>query len=40
MISDEFNNMEVTGSLLVAPDGDVNAGKFGLAKFTNVTLVS
>jgi hypothetical protein len=40
MISDEWNNMEVTGQLLVAPEGDANAGKFGLAKFTNVTLVS
>lgn len=40
MISDEWNNMEVSGDVLVAEDDDVNAGKFGLAKFTNVTEVS
>jgi hypothetical protein len=39
MISDEWNNMEVTADMLVAADG-ANAGKFGLAKFTNVTEVS
>jgi hypothetical protein len=35
MISDEWNNMEVTGDMLVA-EGGANDGKFGLAKFTNV----
>jgi len=39
MISDEWNNMEVEGEVLVAADG-ANVGKFGLAKFTNVTDVS
>ena len=39
MISDEWNNMEVQGDVLVAPSGP-NIGKFGLAKFTNVTDVS
>lgn len=39
MISDEFNNMEVTADMLVAESGP-NVGKFGLAKFTNVTDVS
>jgi hypothetical protein len=38
-ISDEFNNMEVTADVLVAASGP-NAGKFGVAQFTNVTLVS
>jgi hypothetical protein len=36
MISDEFNNMEVTGDVLVAGSG-ANAGKFGIAKFTNLS---
>jgi hypothetical protein len=35
MISDEFNNMEVTADMLVAESGG-NAGKFGQAKFINV----
>lgn len=39
MISDEWNNMEVTADMLVAEDGP-NAGKFGLVQFTNVTDVS
>jgi hypothetical protein len=39
MISDEWNNMEVTADVLVAASGP-NVGKFGLAKFTNVTAVS
>jgi len=39
MISDEWNEMEVEGDVLVAPSGP-NVGKFGLAKFTNVTAVS
>lgn len=39
MISDEWNNMEVTADMLVA-DGGPNDGKFGLVKFTNVTEVS
>lgn len=34
MISDEFNNLEVTGDVLIAASGP-NVGKFGLAKFTN-----
>jgi hypothetical protein len=38
-ISDEFNNMEVTGDVLVAPSGP-HVGKFGLVKFTNVTEIS
>jgi hypothetical protein len=37
MISDEFNNMEVTADVLAAPSG-TNAGKFGLAKFTNMNV--
>jgi hypothetical protein len=40
MISDEFNAMEVTGDVLVAPTGSAYVGKFGVAKFTNVTDVS
>lgn len=36
-LSDEWNNMELTGDVLVAPTGDPNAGKFGVAKFTNLT---
>lgn len=40
MISDEFNAMEVTADVLVAPAGNPNAGKFGVAKWTNVTDVS
>lgn len=40
MISDEFNAMEITGDVLVAPTGNANAGKFGLMKWTNVTDVS
>lgn len=39
MISDEWNNMEVTADMLVAESGP-NQGKFGVAKFTNVTEVS
>lgn len=39
-LSDEWNNMELTGDVLVAPTGDPNEGKFGLAKFTNVTAPS
>ena len=39
MISDEWNNMEVTGDVLVGTEAP-NVGKFGLAKFTNVTEVS
>ena len=39
MISDEWNNMEVSASVLAATSGS-NSGKFGLAKFTNMTLVS
>lgn len=39
MISDEWNNMEVTADVLAATSGP-NSGKFGLAKFTNMTLVS
>jgi hypothetical protein len=39
MISDEFNEMEVTADVLVAGSGP-NAGKFGLMKWTNVTNVS
>ena len=39
MISDEWNNMEVTGDVLVGTEAP-NVGKFGLAKFTNVDLVS
>lgn len=35
MISDEWNNMEVTADMLVASGGP-NDGKFGMAKFTNV----
>jgi hypothetical protein len=40
MISDEFNAMEVTADVLVAPTGSAFVGKFGVAKFTNVTEVS
>lgn len=41
MISDEWNEMEVTGDVQVAPASDTaNAGKFGVAKFTNVTAPS
>lgn len=39
MISDEFNSMEVTADVLAAPSGD-NEGKFGVAKFTNVSVGS
>lgn len=39
MISDEWNNMEVTADMLVAESGP-NIGKFGLVKFTNVTDIS
>lgn len=39
MISTEFNKMEVVADVLVAPSGP-NAGKFGLAKFTNVAPAS
>jgi hypothetical protein len=39
MISDEWNSMEVEGDILTAASGP-NEGKFGLAKFTNVTDVS
>ena len=39
MISDEWNNMEVTADMLVAESGP-NIGKFGKAKFTNVTAIS
>lgn len=39
MISDEWNNMEVTGDVLVAASGP-NVGKFGVAKFTNVVAAS
>jgi hypothetical protein len=35
LISDEWNQMEVTADVLVAGAGP-NAGKFGLIKFTNV----
>lgn len=36
LITDEWNNMELTADVLPAPDG-TNVGKFGLIKFTNVT---
>lgn len=42
-ISDEWNNMEITGDVLVAPEDDAVAehrGKFGIAKFTNVVAPS
>lgn len=39
LISDEFNNMEVTADVLAATSGP-NVGKFGLAKFTNVEPAS
>lgn len=40
LISDEWNNIEVTGEVLAAPTGDPNAGKFGIAKWTNLEDVS
>jgi hypothetical protein len=40
MISDEFNAMEVNADVLVAPSDSAFAGKFGVAKWTNVTDVS
>lgn len=36
LISDEWNNMELSGDVLVANTGDVNAGKFGTIQVTNV----
>jgi hypothetical protein len=39
MISDEFNDMEVTADVLAATSGP-NSGKFGLAKFTNMVVGS
>lgn len=39
MISDEWNNMELTGDVLVGDEAPY-VGKFGLAKFTNVTDIS
>lgn len=38
-ISDEFNGMEVTADVLAA-QGGANDGKFGVAKFTNMTVGS
>jgi hypothetical protein len=35
-ISDEWNQIEVTGEVLVAPAGSTNAGKVGLATLTNL----
>jgi hypothetical protein len=40
LISDEFNNMEVTADVLSAPNDDPNAGKYGIAKFTNMNVGS
>ena len=40
LITDEWNNCEVTADVLLAPAGDPNEGKFGLAKVTNVTSES
>lgn len=39
LISDEWNKMEASAEVLAAGAGP-NAGKFGLIKLTNVTLVS
>jgi len=39
LISDEWNQMELTADMLAANDGP-NAGKFGLAKWTNVEPAS
>jgi hypothetical protein len=39
-ITDEFNAMELEGDVLIAPVGHAQAGKFGLAKFTNVEPAS
>lgn len=39
LISDEWNTMELTGDVLVAPETDADAdrrGKFGIIKFTNL----
>lgn len=38
-ISDEFNAMEVTADVLAAPSG-ANVGKFGVAKWTDITVGS
>jgi hypothetical protein len=38
-ISDEFNEMEVTGDVLAATSGEFE-GKFGVAQFTNMTVGS
>jgi hypothetical protein len=35
-LSDEWNNMEVSGDVQVAPVGDANAGKFGIIQTTNI----
>lgn len=40
MISDEFNSMEITADVLVAPSDSDFAGKFGVAKFTNTSVGS
>jgi hypothetical protein len=39
LISDEFNGMELTGEVLAATSGE-NEGKFGIAKWTNMTIGS
>lgn len=39
LISDEWNNMEVTADVLAAVSGE-NEGKFGIAKWTNMTVGS
>lgn len=39
-ISDEFNEMEVTADVQVAPATHPEAGKFGLVKWTNMTVGS
>ena len=35
-ISDEWNQIEVTGEVLPAPAGDANEGKIGTATLTNL----
>lgn len=39
-ISEEWNQIEVTGEVLAAPTGHAQAGKIGLAKLTNLAIAA